>query len=216
MSFKYRRFWKGDGLNTRLNDLFLLKRNRVVMLSVILMVATIMSCKDKLELFNITRVPSFTFSLDNLNNQTGKEVVFTRGKSTLHYYPTGEVVLYNRCLMQVSGTTTAGKKFTVSIEFDLLKQDNYIGIYKPTYVPGVGGINSFAYLEETSANVYKSYNIDPEAIDAIYFRIQKQNQSEKLILGDFLAKLRNDQNPSDKIIFYQGTFNDIFYGALSL
>jgi hypothetical protein len=115
--------------------------------------------------------------------------------------------------MQITGTNTAGKKYSISIEFDLPEQDDYVGIYKPTYVIGVGGMYSFNYLEEESPNVYKSYNLDPQALDQTYFRIQKQNTDEKLIRGDFLAKLQNDLNHSDKIVFYQGTFNDIFYGA---
>jgi len=194
-------------------NLYRLKRIRGYLFLMILALSSLSSCKDELELFDITRLPTFSFSLDNLNKQTATEVRFSQGKSVLHYYPSGEKVLYSRSLMQVTGTNLSGKDYTISIEIDLPDKDSYVGIYKPVYVVEVGGIYSFNYLEEVSPNVYKSYSLDPLALDQTYFRIQKQNMEEKLILGDFLAKLQNDQNPSDKIVFYQGTFNDIFYGA---
>ena len=179
----------------------------------LLAISTFSSCKDELEVFEIIRSPVFSFSTDNLNLQNSTDVKFTKGKNTLHHYPTGENIIYTRCLMEVSGTNPAGKKYLLSVEFDLLQQDNYIGIYRPAYVIEIGGMYSFSYLEETSANVYISYNLDPGALDSAYFRIQKQSQEEKLILGDFYAKLQNDQKPAEKLIFYQGTFKDIYYAA---
>jgi hypothetical protein len=199
--------------NFRMHHHSRLKRTRSYLLLIILVFAALGSCKNDLEFFKINRVPVFSFSWDNLNKETASDVAFSQGKNSLHYYPTGETVLYTRCLMQVNGTNQAGRKYIISVEFDLPTQESYVGIYRPTYTIGVGGIYSFSYLEEISTNVYKSYSLDPDALDSTYFRIQKQNQEEKLILGDFLAKLRNDQNPADKITFYQGIFNDIFYGA---
>lgn len=204
---------KTDHWNIQMNHLSRLKQIRGCLLLLIFALSALSSCKDEVELFKIIRVPAFTFSFDNLNKQSATQVNFYQGKKALHSYPTGVSELYTRYLMQVAGTNTAGKKYTISIELDLLKQDSYVGIYKPTYVIGVGGIYSFNYLEEVSPGSYKSYNVDPLSPDQPYFRIQKQNMEEKLILGDFLAKLQNDQNPSEKITFYQGTFNDIFYGA---
>jgi hypothetical protein len=148
-----------------------------------------------------------------MNTQSASEVSFTKGKNVLHQYPTGETVLYTRLLMQVKGENAAGKRYIISIEFDLTEQDSYVGTYRPEYVLETGGIFSFGFLEETATNVYKSYSLDPAGQESTYFRVEKQNMEERLLLGDFSAKLQNDQNNAEKLNLYLGNFKDISYGS---
>ena len=213
MSLNHSDFFGRDRRNFRPNHFLHVKSFRGSLFLLIFTFSVFCSCKDEVDVFEIVRSPEFSFSFDNLNIQTSTDVKFTKGKNTLHHYPTGENVIYTRCLMEVSGTNLAGKKYLLSVEFDLTQQESYIGIYQPVYVLGVGGLYSFAYLEEQSTNVYKSYNLDPNALDTTYFRVQKQSQDEQLILGDFNAKLQIDQNSAEKLIFYLGTYKDIYYAV---
>jgi hypothetical protein len=211
MSFNYADYIGSKRWNGRTALPEGLNRVRISLLLLIFTAITLGSCHDKLESFKIQRVPVFSFSFDDLNKETASDAKFTRGKQSLHHYPTGETELYTRCLMQVNGTNKTGNKYIISIEFETIQRDSLIGIFRTDYVPGIGGIYSFTYLEEVSPNTYKSYLLDPAALNETYFRIQKQNKDEKLILGDFFAKLQNDQDPAEKLIFYQGTFIDIYY-----
>jgi hypothetical protein len=53
--------------------------------------------------------------------------------------------------------------------------------------------------------------LDPLSLGDDFIRVERQNMEEKLVLGDFSAKLQYDQDPEEKMIFYQGTFKDLSY-----
>jgi hypothetical protein len=53
--------------------------------------------------------------------------------------------------------------------------------------------------------------LDPNSLGDDFVRIERQNMEEKLVLGDFFAKLRRDVNQAEKITFYEGTFKDLSY-----
>jgi hypothetical protein len=168
------------------------------------------SCRDEIEVFEIARVPTFSFSNDNLNTQRAEKVNLFQGKTVVHYYADGSSEVFNRYLVTAAGKNTAGNEFTVNIEFDLIKGTNFIGIYRPEYKKGYGGMYSFNYVEK-AGNTYKSYDLDSLSLGDDFVRIERQNMEEKLVLGDFFAKLQNDQKPEEKITFYQGTFKDLSY-----
>lgn len=182
----------------------------VLLLLVALIPFLLSSCRDKIEVARIERVATFSFSYDNLTTQFAENVSFFQGKTVVHEYTDGSSELFNRYLLTASGINKAGNTFSINIEFDLVKDGTYIGIYRPQYEKGIGGIYSFNYIENFSGT-YKSYNLDPASVGEIFFRIERQNLEEKLILGDFYAQLQNDKNPTEKIIFYKGTFKDIYY-----
>jgi hypothetical protein len=168
------------------------------------------SCRDEIEVFQIERVPTFSFSNDNLTTQYAEQVNLYRGKTVVHYYDDGSSEVLNRTLITAKGINTAGNSFTVNIEFDLYDDGDLIGIYRPGYQKSVGGIYSFNYVEK-EGNTYKSYDLDPSGLADDFIRIERQNMEEKLVLGDFFGKLQRDVNPEEKITFYQGTFKDLVY-----
>lgn len=168
------------------------------------------SCRDEIEVFQIARIPTFSFSNDNLTKQYAEQVDLFQGKTVVHYYDDGSSEVFNRYLVTAAGINSSGNSFTVNIEFDLLKGTNFIGIYRPGYQKGYGGMYSFNYVEKVG-NTFKSYDLDPSSLGEDFVRIERQNVEEKLVLGDFFAKLQRDQNPEEKITFYEGTFKDLSY-----
>jgi hypothetical protein len=180
-------------------------------LILMILVTTMLSgCRDEIEVFQIERIPTFSFSNDNLTKQYAEQVNLYRGKTVVHYYDDGSSEVLNRTLITAMGINTAGNSFTVNIEFDLYDDGDLIGIYRPGYQKSVGGIYSFNYVEK-EGNTYKSYDLDPSGLADDYIRIERQNMEEKLVLGDFFGKLQRDVNPEEKITFYQGTFKDLVY-----
>lgn len=169
------------------------------------------SCRDKIEKFEIERLSSLSFTTDGLNIQYADETQFYKGKVALHIYDDGSSELFNRYLLEAIGKTPEGKNMIIDIEFDIPNDTSYIGIYAPVYKPQYGGIYSFSYLKETSPGVWESYNLDTSDLSSTFFRIKRQNVNEKLILGDFLAKLQSDKDSSVKIVLFDGVFKDISY-----
>jgi hypothetical protein len=184
--------------------------SKLLLIMIVFSAALLNSCRDEIEVFQIARVPTFSFSNDNLNTQRAEKVNLFQGKTVVHYYADGSSEVFNRYLVTAEGNNTAGNSFTVNIEYDLVKGGSYIGIFRPEYQKGYGGLYSFNYVEK-AGNTYKSYDLDPLSLGDDFLRIERQNVEEKLVLGDFFAKLQNDQNPEEKIIFYEGTFKDISY-----
>jgi hypothetical protein len=186
-------------------------KTKLMLILAVFITTLLSSCRDKIEVFQITRIPTFSFSYDNLTSQYADEVDFYKGKTVIHYYDDGSSEVLNRYLITANGTNTAGRSFTVNIEFDTVKDGEFIGIYRPQYQKSVGGIYSFNYVEKVSGNTYKSYDLDPSSLGDDFIRVERQNMDEKLVLGDFFAKVQQDQNPNEKIIFYQGIFKDLSY-----
>jgi hypothetical protein len=184
---------------------------KIFLLLMIASATWLSSCKDQLEIYHIERLGFLSFSTDNLNTQIATDVKYYQGKTTLYYYSAAKSELLTRYLLDVKGTNSSGKNYTLNIEFDVIPTKSFIGIYRTEYQETIGGIHSFTYLEEVSPKIFKSYNLDPDFLKEDFVRVKLQNTQEKLILGDFFAKLRNDQDPADKIVFYQGTFKDISY-----
>jgi len=172
---------------------------------------SVWSCTDKIEKFDIERMGSLSFSTDDFTIQYAEDFHFYRGKIVLHYYEDGSSEIFNRFLLEATGKTPEGNSMIIDIEFDIATDTAFIGTYTPVYNPSVGGIYSFSYLKETAPGVWASYNLDTSDLSSTYFRIKRQNEEEKLILGDFFAKLQNDKNSSEKIILYDGVFKDISY-----
>ena len=187
-------------------------KGMLFMLIAVLSAILLNSCRDELEVYKIQRIGVFSFSNDKLNTQYAEAVHFYQGKSVLHYYGDGSSELLSRVLLTADGINTAGNSFTVNIELDVVKDGDFIGIYKPQYEKHLGGIHTFNYLEKITDSTYKSYNLDPAAIEYAFMRIERQNMEEKLILGDFFASMQNDQESAEKLIFFEGTFKDIYYG----
>jgi hypothetical protein len=186
-------------------------KTKLLLILAVFSTTLLSSCRDEIEVFQISRIPTFSFSYDNLTKQYAELVNFYHGKTVVHYYDDGSSEVYSRYLISANGTNTAGKSFTVNIEFDTVKDGEFIGIYRPQYEKSVGGIYSFNYVEKVSGNTYKSYDLDPLSLGDDFIRVERQNKDEKLVLGDFFAKVQHDQNPEEKIIFYQGTFKDLSY-----
>jgi hypothetical protein len=186
-------------------------KTKLLLILTIFSTTLLSSCRDEIEVFQITRIPTFSFSNDNLNIIYADQVNFFQGKTVVYYYDDGSSELFNRYLITANGTNTAGHSFTVNIEFDTVNDGDFIGIYRPQYEKSVGGIYSFNYVEKVSGNTYKSYDLDSASLGDDYIRVERQNKDEKLVLGDFFAEVQYDQNPEEKIIFYQGTFKDLSY-----
>lgn len=187
----------------------LLKGFQYVILIVVIF--TLSSCRDKIEKFEIERLSSLSFTTDGLNIQYADETQFYKGKVALHIYDDGSSELFNRYLLEAIGKTPEGNNMIIDIEFDIHTDTSYVGMYTPVYQPQSGGIYSFSYLKETSPGVWESYNLDKSDLSSTYFRIKRQNEEEKLILGDFLAKLQSDKDSSVKIVLFDGIFKDISY-----
>jgi len=187
------------------------KKTKLLLIAAVFITSTLSSCRDEIEVFQIERIPTFSFSYDNLTTQYADEVNFFQGKVVVHYYDDGSSEVFSRYLITANGTNTAGNGFTVNIEFDTVKDGDFIGIYRPQYEKTVGGIYSFNYVEKVTGNTYKSYDLDPLTLGDDFIRVERQNMEEKLVLGDFFTKLQYDQKPEEKIFFYQGTFKDLSY-----
>jgi hypothetical protein len=179
---------------------------RLILLMVVLAVSLFSSCRNDLEVYKIARLGVLSFSLDNLNKQNATEVIFLKGIKNFHFYPPDNQVLYTRYLLEAKGISPSGNNFILNFEFDVSTDGSYIGIYRPQYDVAMGGIYNINYIENS-----KSYSLDPSYLNEDFFRIERQNSEEKIILGDFFAKLQNDQDPNDKIVFSLGTFKDISY-----
>jgi hypothetical protein len=186
-------------------------KTKLLLIIAVFSTALLSSCRDDIEVYNIQRLPVFSFSSDNLNKIFADAVYFYPGKTIIHYHNDGSSEVFKRFLLTANGTNASGNEFTVNIEIDLVNDGTYIGIYRPQYEKTVGGIYSFNYVEKVSGNTYKSYDLDPASLGDVYLRVERQNMEEKLVLGDFFAQLQNDQNAAEKLVFYQGSFKDISY-----
>lgn len=189
---------------------FILRFNLRIFTSFIL-ILTLFSCQDKLEIFEIQRLPVFSYSLDSLNKETTDDINFYQGKTTIYEYGDGNSEVYKRYLFEAKGKTTKGNDVIINIELDIMPDGDFIGIYNPVYKFNTGGIHSFSFLENLNKETSKSYSLDNSVTSNTYLRIKRQNTSEFLILGDFFAVLQNDKDPSDKIVLSEGIFNDIYY-----
>jgi hypothetical protein len=185
-------------------------KTKLLLIMAVFITTTFSSCRDEIEVFQIERIPTFSFSYDNLTKQYAEKVSFFQGKVVVHYFDDGSSEVYNRYLITANGINTAGNAFTVNIEYDLVKDGNFIGIYKPIYEKSVGGIYSFNYVEQVG-NSYKSYDLDPSGLGDDFIRVERQNTEEKIVLGDFFAKLQRDIDTNEKITLYEGTFKDLSY-----
>jgi len=177
----------------------------------ILSVLMLSSCRDELEIYQIEREGVFSYSTDDITKEYANNVNFFQGKTVVHQFEDGSSKVYTRYPLEAKGVNTSGKRVIFNIEFDIVNTGNYIGIYYPEYDPAKGGIYGFNYLVETSGGQYESYNLDPEYYGNDFFRVERQNLDERLILGDFRAHLKSDADPDMKIVFYEGTFKDISY-----
>lgn len=169
------------------------------------------ACRDELEIYKIDREGVFSYSTNDITKEYANNVHFFQGKTVVHQFDDGMSKVYTRYLLEAKGINAAGKKVIFNIEFDIVNTGNYIGIYYPECEVTKGGIYAFNYLVETAAGQYESYNLDPGYYANDYFRVERQNMEERLILGDFRAHLQSDKNPDVKIVFYEGTFKDISY-----
>jgi|GEM_PF-3012298 hypothetical protein len=183
---------------------------KLLLITAVFITTMFSSCRDEIEVFQIERIPSFSFSYDNLTKQYAEKVSLFQGKVVVHYYDDGSSEVFNRYLVTATGTNTAGNSYSVNIEFDLATGTNFIGIYRTEYKKGYGGMYSFNYVEKVGST-YKSYDLDPLSLGEDFVRVERQNMEEKLVLGDFFAKLQRDQNPEEKITFHEGTFKDLSY-----
>lgn len=187
-----------------------LYHSKLLLITLLFSATLLNSCRDEIEVFQIARIPTFSFSNDNMNTQRAEKVNLFQGKTVIHYYSDGSSEVFNRYLVTAAGKNTAGNEFTVNIEFDLVKGTNLIGTYRPEYKKGYGGLYSFNYVEK-AGNTYKTYDLDSLSLGDDFVRVERQNMEEKLVLGDFFAKLQNEKNPEEKITFYEGTFKDLSY-----
>lgn len=169
------------------------------------------SCRDKIDLFEIERQGTLSFSTDNLVTQQADAVHFYKGKQVLYYYDADKYEFYNRYLLEARGKDEKGADVVLSIEIDFLIDQDYVGIYRPTYEYNLGGIYSINLLKIDSTGNFRSYSQDPEFLAEDYLQIEKQSKEEKLILGKFFFRLMNEQIPSEKLSLYQGIFKDISY-----
>jgi hypothetical protein len=186
----------------------------VVMTFYLLVTATcLISCQNQVETFSIDRSGIFSYSRDTFVTEYANDVIFYKGESVLHIYSLVKSELYRRLLLEAKGVNMSGKKVIIDLTIDILPNDSgkYIGVYKTEYKYGFGGILSFKLLEETALGTYKSYNLDPAYLSEAFFQIDRQNIVEQLLLGKFFAKLQNDQNSSEKLTLFNGTFKDIHY-----
>ncbi|MBK6285601.1 MAG: hypothetical protein IPF54_25675 [Draconibacterium sp.] len=110
-----------------------LLKSKLLLILAVFSTLLLSSCRDEIEVFQITRIPAFSFSNDNLTTQYAEKVNFFQGKVVLHSYDDGSSEVYNRYLLAAEGINKSGNSFTVNIEFDVVKGTNYIGIYRPGY-----------------------------------------------------------------------------------
>jgi hypothetical protein len=169
------------------------------------------SCRDKVDLFQIERQGTLSFSTDNIASQHADDVNFYKGKEVLFYYDSSGHESYTRYLLEARGKDNAGADVILSIEIDFLIDQDYIGVYRPAYEYKLGGIYSLGLMNKDSLGNYKSYRLDPEFLAEDYLQIERQSPEEKLILGKFFARLVCEQNPAEKLTLYQGIFKDISY-----
>ncbi len=169
------------------------------------------SCRDKVDLFQIERLGTLSFSTDNLVTQHADDVHFYRGKESLFYYDPKKYEFYTRYLLEARGKDAKGVDMILSIEADFLIDQDYIGVYRPSYEYNLGGMYSFNLMNKDSLGNFKSYSLDPAFLAQDYLQIERQSQEEKLILGKFFVRLICEQNPAEKLTLYQGTFKDISY-----
>jgi hypothetical protein len=179
----------------------------------VLVLSLFTSCQDQVETFSIYRSGVFSFSRDTFVTEFANDVTFYKGASVLHTYSSTNSQVYRRLLLEAKGLNKAGKNMIIDLTIDILPNDSgkYIGVYKTDYQVDFGGIYSFSFLEETTTGVYKSYSLDPAFLSEAFFQIERQNIEEQLLLGRFFAKLQNDQDSSEKLTLYNGTFKDIHY-----
>ena len=59
-------------------------------LTTIILIMTLFSCQDKFEIFEIQRLPVFSYSLDSLNQETADNISFYQGKTTIYEYDDGK------------------------------------------------------------------------------------------------------------------------------
>jgi hypothetical protein len=169
------------------------------------------SCRDKVDLFQIERQGTLSFTTDNLVTQHADEVHFFKGKQVLYYYGADTSEFYTRYLLEARGKDDKGADLTLSFEIDFLIDQDYIGVYRPAYQYNLGGIYSANLLNMDSTGFFKSYSLDPEYLAQDFLQIERQSKEEKLILGKFFFRLICDQDPAEKLTLYQGIFKDISY-----
>ena len=169
------------------------------------------SCRDQVDLFQIQRQGTFSFSTDNLETLHADDVHFYKGKEVLFYYDSSTYEFYTRYLLEARGKDNVGAELIVSVEIDFLIDQDYIGVYRPEYQYNLGGMHSFSLINRDTLGNFKSYSLDPGFLAQDFLQIERQNKEEKLILGNFLARLVCEQDTTEKLTLFQGTFKDISY-----
>jgi hypothetical protein len=158
--------------------------------------------------FSIIRQALVTFQTDTFTTQTTPTADFYGGATSVHTFPDSTQQLFRRFVLESTGTNAQGRRFWLQIEVDIVANGQYIGIYRPTYVSGVGGLSDLRYTIR-EGNTFITYGLAPGSNEA-YAQVERQNNDEKILRGIFAATLVNRSDTTQPgINLFNGTFIDI-------
>ncbi len=168
------------------------------------------SCKDEPFEYKLDRASAISFRLDTFDLVITDEVVFYMGPQVLHQFDDTAQVLFQRISLEAHGYTPSEIEYWYIVDFDTHADGDAVGQYRMQYDIENGGINDMRLIINNNGS-YMEYKAIP-AMNSVYFQVDAQHTTEKLMKGVFGGILYLDGNPENQgALISDGVFKDIYY-----
>lgn len=168
------------------------------------------SCKDEPIEYKLDRASAFSFRLDTFDLVTTNEVVFMLGPQVLHFFDDSTRVLFQRISLQAHGMTPSSVEYWFIVDFDTHADGDAVGSYTTEYDYDNGGINNMRLIINNDG-VYSEFLSVPD-LNTVYFQVDAQETSEKIMKGVFGGILFKNGDPAEQgKLISDGVFKDISY-----
>lgn len=182
----------------------------ILLLSCLLGVMWLPSCKDEPFEYQIERASVLSFRLDTFDIVSTTEVVFYEGPFVLHEFSDTLQVLYQRISLQAHGVTPASTEFWLIVDFDTHADGDAVGLYTSNYNLDLGGIAEMRLIILKDGE-YLEFETS-ESVNSVFFQVDAQKQDERIMKGIFGGTLFRDGGEENQVVFLtDGEFKDIYY-----
>jgi hypothetical protein len=174
---------------------------------------SLQSCEDDVEILKIERSGLMTLKV-NGQDWVASSFKLNNGPLVVINVDSPNVGRsFRRYALIGQGTEPGGRKFQISIIFDLSEQENFIGTYNSNYTFEKGGLHEITLNVETAylSNYYRTYISNKSVSSNSELTIKKQSRSERLVIGTFLSDMVRDVDSTETIKVEDGIFEDVSY-----
>lgn len=168
------------------------------------------ACGDDLELISVKRNAVIEFHVNGAEaSWKSRTIRVIPGPSVAKTVgDPAQTLLFKRYFMIAEGTSPDKQSFELTLTFDIAANGNDMRHHYTSVYNTQGGIESITLIIKTN-NQYTVRELCTAAPD-VFFEIERQSNTEKLISGSFNGELCVD-GITDAIIISDATFRDIQY-----